>query len=107
MDMIFEKNRLASFKKWPFSDKFRCNPKTLAEAGFYFVSSGCAKCFVCFKELEGWESDDDPWSEHRRHAKNLNCEFVNTGKKESEMTVKEFLRICSAHEQKFTVRFFC
>ena len=37
----------------------------MAQAGFY--SSGTdaapdsARCYVCFKELEGWEPHDNPW----------------------------------------------
>ena len=39
----------------------------MAEAGFYHSSNDrdpdIARCFVCFKELEGWEPDDNPWYE--------------------------------------------
>jgi len=37
----------------------------MAEAGFY--SSGkkseadLAMCYICGKELDGWEEEDDPW----------------------------------------------
>lgn len=39
----------------------------MAEAGFYHSSNDrdpdIARCFVCFKELEGWEPNDNPWYE--------------------------------------------
>ncbi|XP_068631955.1 cilia- and flagella-associated protein 52 [Battus philenor] len=60
----------------------------MAEAGFYSVASGTddadsAKCFLCGKELDGWEADDDPWAEHKSHA--AKCAFVQLGKKEDEL----------------------
>lgn len=37
----------------------------LAEAGFYSCATAnepdAVQCFMCFKELDGWEPDDDPW----------------------------------------------
>ena len=37
----------------------------MAAAGFYFKGSkkepDLAECFVCQKELDGWEENDDPW----------------------------------------------
>jgi hypothetical protein len=37
----------------------------MAAAGFYFAGSksepDLACCFVCLKELDGWEEEDDPW----------------------------------------------
>lgn len=37
----------------------------MAAAGFHFTGSknepDLAQCFVCLKELDGWEEDDDPW----------------------------------------------
>ena len=37
----------------------------MAEAGFFHAPSDrdpdIARCFVCFKELEGWEPEDNPW----------------------------------------------
>ena len=37
----------------------------MAEAGFYScatdISPDSARCYVCFKELEGWEAHDNPW----------------------------------------------
>uniref|UniRef100_A0A8C4ND10 Baculoviral IAP repeat containing 5 n=1 Tax=Eptatretus burgeri TaxID=7764 RepID=A0A8C4ND10_EPTBU len=58
--------RLSSFKDWPFLEDCSCTPQKMAEAGF--VHQACESepdvviCFFCFKELDGWEPDDNPWS---------------------------------------------
>lgn len=85
--------RIKTFKKWPFTDKNKCNIRNMAEAGFYSVATGeddadAAKCFLCGKELDGWEADDDPWGEHKSHA--AKCAFVQLGKKEDELLVRTF-----------------
>lgn len=82
--LMSEKNRLKTFKDWGFDGnaKSTCSSQKvgliffvsffcviiffnlnfqLAEAGFSHVSGDNVKCVVCFKELEGWEPDDDPW----------------------------------------------
>lgn len=86
-------DRIKTFKNWPFSDKEKCNVRNMAEAGFYSVATGdedadAAKCFLCGKELDGWEATDDPWAEHKSHA--AQCAFVQLGKKEDDLLV----RIC-------------
>lgn len=67
----------------------------MAEAGFYWTGTerenDTATCFVCGKTLDGWESEDDPWKEHLKHAPQ--CEFVKLGRVESDMTVSYDLRI--------------
>ncbi|KOB69310.1 Apoptosis inhibitor survivin [Operophtera brumata] len=65
--------RIKTFKTWPFSDKEKCNSWNMAEAGFYSMATGsddadAAKCFLCGKEMDGWEASDDPWAEHASHA---------------------------------------
>lgn len=82
--------REKTFKNWPFSDKKKCNVRNMAEAGFYSVATGtddvdAAKCFLCGKELDGWEADDDPWAEHKSHAGK--CAFVQLGKNENDLLV--------------------
>ncbi|XP_045448498.1 baculoviral IAP repeat-containing protein 5 [Melitaea cinxia] len=88
--------RIKTFKKWPFGDKNKCNIRNMAEAGFYSVATGdedadAAKCFLCGKELDGWEASDDPWVEHKSHA--AKCAFVQLGKKEDELLLSEFLSV--------------
>lgn len=61
----------------------------MAEAGFYWCGNeretDSAACFLCNKHLDGWEVDDDPWSEHFKHAPQ--CHFAKTRKPEGELTV--------------------
>lgn len=83
--------RIKTFKNWPFSDKNKCNVRNMAEAGFYSVATckddaDAAKCFLCGKELDGWEASDDPWAEHKSHA--AKCAFVQIGKKEDDLLVR-------------------
>ncbi|XP_055683232.1 baculoviral IAP repeat-containing protein 5-like [Lutzomyia longipalpis] len=85
---IFEKQRLESFKNWPFKKNTSCNSEKMAEAGFYCIGGDEAACFVCGKELDGWEEEDNPWVEHKKHAPQ--CQFVKINKKEDNLTVKEF-----------------
>ena len=37
----------------------------MAEAGFYHTPSenepDLVTCYVCYKEMDGWEPTDDPW----------------------------------------------
>ncbi|XP_045463094.1 baculoviral IAP repeat-containing protein 5 [Harmonia axyridis] len=93
LSFLCESKRLATFKNWVFSKKHRCNDKKMAEAGFIFVGSTAepdlVKCFFCDKQLDGWEKDDDPWDEHRRHS--TECEFVLKNKPEEMMTLNEIL----------------
>ena len=70
----------------------------MAEAGFYFSGSisevDTAKCFMCYKVLDGWESTDDPWLEHKKHSPN--CPFVKKGVPENELTVNNFFKLLSS-----------
>ncbi|KAF9823635.1 hypothetical protein SFRURICE_009180 [Spodoptera frugiperda] len=94
--LFLVEERIKTFKNWPFSDKNKCNVRNMAEAGFYSVATGAddadaAKCFLCGKELDGWEASDDPWAEHKSHA--MKCAFVQLGKKEDELLLSEFLSV--------------
>lgn len=64
----------------------------MAEAGFFWTGSfeepDSAQCFVCNKQLDGWESNDDPWDEHRKHQPA--CSFVTIGKTEEFLTLYQF-----------------
>ncbi|KAF9525939.1 hypothetical protein CPB83DRAFT_795521 [Crepidotus variabilis] len=54
--------------KWPHPSNFSARPETLADAGFYYSPSAedpdNVTCFVCTKELSGWDDDDDPFDLH-------------------------------------------
>jgi len=96
--MLLVRNRLATFKNWPFSEEegSDCTPARMAEAGFYACGGDnepdLARCYFCRKELDGWDPEDDPWAEHVSHAKGK-CAFVNLGKKASELTVADVLGV--------------
>ena len=66
--------------RWPHPDSFIATPKTLAEAGFYHDPSeddpDNVICFMCSKELGGWDSDDDPYRVHV--AKSAKCAWAQT-----------------------------
>lgn len=63
----------------------------MAEAGFFWTGTkeepDSAQCFVCNKQMDGWESTDDPWQEHKSHAEK--CPFVVIGKREEMLTCTE------------------
>ncbi|KAL7730897.1 hypothetical protein ACLKA6_014143 [Drosophila palustris] len=92
---LLETSRVESFKDWPFPASSACSIAKMAEAGFYWTGTkrenDTATCFVCGKTLDGWESDDDPWKEHLKHAPQ--CEFVKLGCPEKDMTIDQFLNI--------------
>ncbi len=54
--------------KWPHSSKFKADPESLAEAGFFYDPSyddpDNVTCFRCGKQLGGWEEEDDPYLIH-------------------------------------------
>lgn len=87
-DYMFQDQRLETFKEWPFNKDSSCTVHKMAEAGFIFCGSksepDLAQCYVCLKKLDGWEQDDEPWKEHKKHSPS--CLFVKIGKKEADMT---------------------
>ncbi|KAF2973562.1 hypothetical protein GQX73_g118 [Xylaria multiplex] len=52
---------------WPHK---RLNPEIFARAGFYFAPTphfpDNTVCFLCCKNVDGWEDDDNPFEEHLR-----------------------------------------
>ncbi|KAL3877777.1 hypothetical protein ACJMK2_035430 [Sinanodonta woodiana] len=94
--MHFESKRLKTFEKWPFDQTCSCNPERMAKAGFFHIPTEQEPdgvcCFLCFKELDGWEPDDDPWTEHNKHSPK--CPFLKlNGKPVESLTVEEFIRL--------------
>ncbi|OAD60685.1 Baculoviral IAP repeat-containing protein 5.2-B, partial [Eufriesea mexicana] len=85
--------RLKTFEDWPFqSSDNSCNPEQMAAAGFFVVDGkeepDLVECFICSKQLDGWDPDDDPWNEHIKHQPQ--CPFVRLGKlNEASWTVYE------------------
>ncbi|XP_035777385.1 baculoviral IAP repeat-containing protein 5-like [Anopheles albimanus] len=89
---LLQEDREKSFKHWPYKDDKKCSIRKMAEAGFYWHGTeqevDIAACFVCGKELDGWEESDDPWVEHQKHAPQ--CAFVKYGRAEGDLTCEEF-----------------
>ncbi|GAW10799.1 hypothetical protein ANO14919_001340 [Xylariales sp. No.14919] len=52
---------------WPHK---RLDPEIFARAGFYFAPTphfpDNTVCFLCYKNFDGWEEDDNPFEEHLR-----------------------------------------
>lgn len=94
LDMDLMENRLASFAQWPLTGNCKCTPERMAEAGLYHCPTekepDLVRCYVCFKELDSWEPDDDPFEEHSRST---DCAFVQLGKKEHEMTRLDYVKL--------------
>jgi len=66
-EMASNDARLKSFKNpnWPVNCPVK--PVDLADAGlFYIGKEDHVKCFYCNGGICGWETGDEPWSEHKR-----------------------------------------
>lgn len=76
----------------------------MAEAGFFFVDaeeeSDTVMCFYCGKTLDGWEEDDDPWTEHINHS--TKCKFANLQTPEEALTVEKLLELIKEFLLKIT-----
>uniref|UniRef100_H3DC90 Baculoviral IAP repeat containing 5b n=1 Tax=Tetraodon nigroviridis TaxID=99883 RepID=H3DC90_TETNG len=90
--MYRQELRERTFVDWPFREDCNCTPEKMAKAGFVHCPSenepDVACCFFCLIELEGWEPDDDPWSEHVKRYPN--CGFLTMKKDFTELTVGEY-----------------
>nr|XP_021395921.1 baculoviral IAP repeat-containing protein 5-like [Lonchura striata domestica] len=93
--LYFASVRAATFHNWPFTEGCACTPERMAAAGFVHCPSenspDVAQCFYCLKELEGWEPDDDPLEEHKKHTGG--CGFLSLQKELTNLTVQEFLKL--------------
>lgn len=62
---FWKQNRRTTYSNWPFNDSDKCNADSMAAAGFYVVGDNTepdlVQCFICGKQLDGWEPNDDPW----------------------------------------------
>lgn len=64
----------------------------MAEAGFFVVEpdklSDYVECFICGKQLDGWEDTDNPWDEHEKHQ--VTCPYIKLNKRnQMDWTVEE------------------
>ncbi|KAF2985519.1 hypothetical protein EK904_009017 [Melospiza melodia maxima] len=78
----------------------------MAAAGFVHCPSenspDVAQCFYCLKELEGWEPDDDPLEEHKKHS--AACGFLSLQKEPSNLTKKEVSQMMTKVEDKAKIQ---
>ncbi|KAL5045323.1 hypothetical protein BDW71DRAFT_184081, partial [Aspergillus fruticulosus] len=75
-DLVLHPGRRSSSAKsakpisWPHS---KPSPAELAYAGFFYnpyeTNPDNTTCFLCRRALDGWEEDDNPITEHLKHAK--------------------------------------
>lgn len=52
--------RLSTLSNWPYDGNSLCTAEKMAKSGFYRPNPNnptTTQCFVCMKELEGWEPD--------------------------------------------------
>ncbi|XP_076183472.1 baculoviral IAP repeat containing deterin [Ptiloglossa arizonensis] len=103
--------RLKTFDLWPFqSSDNSCNPEQMAAAGFFAIGGksepDLVECFICSKQLDGWDPDDNPWNEHIKHQPE--CAFVKSGKMdENSWTIRDlfgFLKLYTVKECKHELR---
>lgn len=96
--------RLDTFTEahWPY-DSGSCTVTKMAEAGFYFCGTEATpdwvRCVVCHHEMDGWEEEDEPWNEHKKHRPD--CPFVKKVKDPYNITVGEAIDL-----EKEAVKFF-
>ncbi|KAL4876281.1 hypothetical protein BJY04DRAFT_231747 [Aspergillus karnatakaensis] len=74
-DLVLHPDRRSSSSKsakpisWPHS---RPSPAELAHAGFFYnpyeTNPDNTTCFLCRRALDGWEEEDNPITEHLKHA---------------------------------------
>nr|XP_020664575.1 baculoviral IAP repeat-containing protein 5.1-like [Pogona vitticeps] len=92
-EMYEYENRLKTFTQWPFREHCKCTPENMANAGFIHCPNvnepDVAKCFFCLIELEGWESEHDPWLEHSKRSKD-SCGFLSLSKSFDDLTVEDY-----------------
>ncbi|KAK2829278.1 hypothetical protein Q7C36_017268 [Tachysurus vachellii] len=108
LKMYFYENRKATYSGWPFDEDCACTSENMAKAGFIHTPSenspDVAQCFFCYKELEGWEPDDDPLKEHKSHSPA--CNFILLKHAVEELTVEEILKL-QKERQKFYIKKSC
>jgi hypothetical protein len=102
-EMSSEIRRLESFAKWPKAMKQR--PSEMSAAGFFYSGIGDKViCFSCGCELESWEEDDNPWTEHLKNN-TANCKNLKNAPVNSEIIPpigdsdeNDFCKICADGE---------
>ncbi|XP_076292602.1 baculoviral IAP repeat containing deterin [Lasioglossum baleicum] len=105
---FWQAGRLQTFERWPFQSSDNCcNPEQMARAGFIAIGSedepDLVECFICSKQLDGWDPEDDPWVEHSKHQSQ--CPFVQLGKPdETSWTVHDLFELFKKYSVKECTR---
>ncbi|KAK1339582.1 hypothetical protein QTO34_018135 [Cnephaeus nilssonii] len=72
--LYLKNHRISTFKNWPTE-----------------TEPDLAQCFFCFKELKGWEPDDNPIEEQKKHSSGY--AFLPVKKQFEELILGEFLKL--------------
>ncbi|KAK2575646.1 hypothetical protein KPH14_011909 [Odynerus spinipes] len=102
--LFWKSVRLGTFQDWPYqSSKDVCSPERMAAAGFFSIRTDdepdLVECFICSKQLDGWEPTDDPWKEHKDHQPS--CAFVKLQKQDECLwTVYELFELIKVYNIK-------
>jgi hypothetical protein len=66
----------------------------LAKAGFFYypilVNPDNVACFLCHKNIDGWEKGDDPQVEHLKHSPDCGWAIVATIEKQDGQLSEEY-----------------
>lgn len=111
MDMLlkvdptfWKAGREKTFSDWPFHSADNvCTSERMASAGFLYIGNkrepDLVECFICSKQLDGWEPNDDPWNEHVKHQST--CPFVKLNKcDENTWTVQDLFDLFKIYSVK-------
>ncbi|CAK8690040.1 unnamed protein product [Clavelina lepadiformis] len=96
--MFLYTNRFKTFDGWPYTkdDGAKCTAEKLSHSGFFRPNPDSdpdlVRCFVCHKDLEGWEPNDEPESEHKSHSSK--CPFLKLKNRNmNDMKMKDFVKL--------------
>ncbi|KAL0118246.1 hypothetical protein PUN28_009119 [Cardiocondyla obscurior] len=100
---FWKHSRRITYNNWPFKESDNCSADCMAAAGFYVIGNDdepdLVECFICGKQLNGWEPSDDPWEEHEKHQSK--CPFVKLNKpNEMDWTVEELYDMYKQYKMK-------
>ncbi|KAI6648667.1 hypothetical protein LOD99_7894 [Oopsacas minuta] len=76
-----------SNRKLPFKSP---TVDALLDAGFFYLKEDSVQCWACAIVLDGWEPDDDPLEEHKKHSPD--CPSFNLSSRNNP-TLEEYLEI--------------
>lgn len=87
--------------QWPFDSPNTCTVAALVDAGFFCRGEGEVQCWICMIVLDGWESNDVPLQEHKKHSDM--CTISNL-KDRNDPTIEEILDISVSRLEKHVLK---